>query len=92
MYPAQFFRHKNHLRLAEAFALVLKEYPDCHLLLTGKRKYEFDKVMSRVAELGIQNRVKHLGYLDASSAGRGLLARQVGRHTHAVREYQHSDL
>jgi glycosyltransferase involved in cell wall biosynthesis len=65
LYPAQFFRHKNHLRLAEAFALVLKEYPDCQLLLTGKRRYDFDKVMSRVAELGIQNRVKHLGYVDA---------------------------
>jgi glycosyltransferase involved in cell wall biosynthesis len=65
LYPAQFFRHKNHLRLAEAFALVLKAYPHCHLLLTGKRIYDFDKVMSRVAELGIQDRVRYLGFVDA---------------------------
>ncbi len=65
LYPAQFFRHKNHLRLVEAFSLVLKAYPHCHLLLTGKRNHDFDKVVSRVAELGIQDRVRHLGYVDA---------------------------
>jgi glycosyltransferase involved in cell wall biosynthesis len=63
-YPAQFFPHKNHIRLVEAFALILKEFPDCRLLLTGQRKYDFTKVMSRVAELGIQDRVTHLGYVD----------------------------
>lgn len=64
LYPAQFFRHKNHMRLAEAFSFVLKTYPHCHLLLTGKRIYEFDKVMARIAELGIQGRVRHLGFVD----------------------------
>ena len=63
LYPAQFFPHKNHLRLVEAFSLVLKSYPDCYLLLTGEQKYDFAKVMRRVNELGIQARVRHLGYV-----------------------------
>jgi glycosyltransferase involved in cell wall biosynthesis len=64
LYPAQFFPHKNHIRLVEAFSQVLRTYPDCHLLLTGQRKFDFAKVMARVAELGIKNRVTHLGYVD----------------------------
>jgi glycosyltransferase involved in cell wall biosynthesis len=63
-YPAQFFPHKNHIRLVEALAVILRSFPDCHLLLTGQSKYDFGKVIRRVAELGIQNRVTHLGYVD----------------------------
>jgi len=67
LYPAQFFPHKNHIRLVEAFALVLKSYPSCRLLLTGQRKYDFAKVMRRVAELNIEDRVSHLGYVDTDT-------------------------
>jgi glycosyltransferase involved in cell wall biosynthesis len=66
-YPAQFFVHKNHLRLVEAFAEVLKTQPNCHLLLTGQQKYQFAKVMSRVRELGVGARVRHLGYVDTDT-------------------------
>lgn len=65
LYPAQFFPHKNHLRLIEALARVAVRHPDCHLVLTGKRRYDFDKVMSKVAELGLSARVTHLGYVDS---------------------------
>jgi glycosyltransferase involved in cell wall biosynthesis len=63
-YPAQFFPHKNHMRLVDAFAMVLKQHPDCHLYLTGKKLYEYTKVMDRVAQLNISGRVTHLGYVD----------------------------
>lgn len=63
-YPSQFFAHKNHIRLVEALALILRTFPDCHLVFTGQRKYEFARVMARVAELGMQDRVMHLGYVD----------------------------
>jgi glycosyltransferase involved in cell wall biosynthesis len=62
-YPAQFFPHKNHLRLVEAFGMVLAEYPDCSLVLTGKARYEFNVVMSKVIELGLEDRVIHMGYV-----------------------------
>ena len=35
-YPAQFWPHKNHLRLVEAFKEVAAEFPNLHLVLTGK--------------------------------------------------------
>ena len=78
-YPAQFFPHKNHLRLIEAFALVGRQYPECRLFLTGQARYEYQKVMARVAELGLADRVIHLGYVDTS-----LLAAVYARATLVV--------
>ena len=78
-YPAQFFPHKNHLRLVEAFSLISQAYPDCHLLLTGQKQYDFDKVMARVSELGVRHRVTHLGYVDTN-----LLAAVYSRATLVV--------
>jgi glycosyltransferase involved in cell wall biosynthesis len=66
-YPAQFFPHKNHVRLLDAFARVLQRYPDCFLVLTGQEKFDFGKVMARVAQLGIQGRVLHLGHVDTDA-------------------------
>jgi glycosyltransferase involved in cell wall biosynthesis len=63
-YPAQFFPHKNHLRLIDAFASFNKRFPQCHLVLTGKEHLEFDKVMSRVQELHLTQSVTHLGYVE----------------------------
>lgn len=63
-YPAQFFPHKNHYRLVEAFAAVSQRHPDCWLLLTGQQKYEYGRVFRRVSELGLAERVRHLGYLE----------------------------
>ena len=35
LYPANRWKHKNHERLLEAFALVRREHPDLRLVLTG---------------------------------------------------------
>ena len=63
LYPAQFFPHKNHLRLVEAFSKVSAAYPDCSLVLTGQARYEFAAVMRKAVELGLQERIVHLGYV-----------------------------
>ena len=65
-YPAQFWPHKNHLRLVEAFARVAPAFPDCRLVLTGKQRDEYERVFARVRELGLAERVQHLGYIEAS--------------------------
>jgi glycosyltransferase involved in cell wall biosynthesis len=36
IYPAHYWPHKNHLRLLEAFRLVVNEEPDLKLVLTGQ--------------------------------------------------------
>ncbi len=62
-YPAQFWPHKNHLRLIEAFREVAAEVPDLSLVLTGRKRDEYDAVMSAVSKFGLSDRVCHLGYV-----------------------------
>jgi glycosyltransferase involved in cell wall biosynthesis len=63
-YAAQFWPHKNHMRLVEAFGLLAREHADCALVLTGKQRDEFDRVFHRVRELGLEGRVRHIGYVE----------------------------
>ena len=63
-YPAQFWPHKNHLRLIEAFRLVCQQYPDSCLVLTGKRRDEYERIFALVHKLGVQSRVRHIGYVE----------------------------
>lgn len=63
-YPAQFWVHKNHLRLIEAFRAVLTEVPDLKLVLTGKKRDEYEAVMSAVDKFGLGEQVRHLGYVE----------------------------
>jgi glycosyltransferase involved in cell wall biosynthesis len=63
-FPAQFWRHKNHLRLIEAFRLVVSSEPDLRLVLTGNRGEEYEPVMSRIASTGLTPNITHLGYVE----------------------------
>ena len=62
-YPAQFWVHKNHLRLIEAFAGAVTDVPDLKLVLTGKKRDEYAAVMKAVAGFGLSDKVCHLGYV-----------------------------
>ena len=63
-YPAQFWSHKNHLRLIEAFRDVVAEVPDLRLVLTGKKRDEYEVVMGAINKFGLSERVLHLGYVE----------------------------
>jgi glycosyltransferase involved in cell wall biosynthesis len=65
-YPAQFWPHKNHLRLIDALAIVLTNEPDCCLVLTGSKRGTYEKVFQRVAQLGLSRNVRHVGYVTQS--------------------------
>jgi glycosyltransferase involved in cell wall biosynthesis len=65
-YPAQFWVHKNHLRLIEAFAGVVEEVDDLHLVLTGKKRDEYQRVMDAIEKLGVKEKVLQLGYVEQS--------------------------
>jgi glycosyltransferase involved in cell wall biosynthesis len=62
-YPAHFWRHKNHLRLIEAFSAVVREVPDLNLVLTGKEREAYPAVMQAIDERGLKDRVLCLGYV-----------------------------
>jgi len=63
-YPAQFWAHKNHLRLIEAFRGVVDEVPDLKLVLTGKKRDEYRSVMNAIEKFGLNEQVRHLGYIE----------------------------
>ena len=63
-YPAQCWFHKNHFKLVEAFEIVSKTFDDVHLILTGSKLNNYNNLMQRIDELSLQDRVKHLGYID----------------------------
>jgi glycosyltransferase involved in cell wall biosynthesis len=77
-YPAQFWAHKNHLRLVEAFRKVATQAPDVKLVLTGSPRPVsharrragsagisdyYQAVMSAIDQFGLNERVLHLGYV-----------------------------
>jgi glycosyltransferase involved in cell wall biosynthesis len=69
-YPAQFWKHKNHVRLLHAFAQARASLPDLHLVLAGAPKNGYGEVRSTIAELGLESQVRLLGYVpDAAIAG-----------------------
>ncbi|MDP3699512.1 MAG: glycosyltransferase family 1 protein [Hylemonella sp.] len=63
-YPAQFWPHKNHLRLIDAFKKVAAEVPDLKLVLTGKERDEYDVAMRAIKEAGLEKNIQHLGYIE----------------------------
>jgi glycosyltransferase involved in cell wall biosynthesis len=62
-YPAHFWRHKNHMRLIEAFRDVSREVPDLGLVLTGKQHEAYAEVMRAIETFGLREKVIHLGYV-----------------------------
>ncbi len=72
LFPAQFWPHKNHVRLVEALSIVLKRRPaeDLCLVFTGFRGHSgWPAVEKRIAELGLENRVLCLDYVPVEHLG-----------------------
>ena len=69
-YPAQFWPHKNHLRLLEAISIVANAHSDIALVLTGGKRHDFKQVKACAEALGINSKVFFVGYVpDADLAG-----------------------
>ena len=78
-YPAQFWQHKNHIRLIDAIHEVAAETcPDVQLVLSGAKCYEYEKVMQYVKKRGLLDRVHFVGYVpDADLRGFYVRARAL---------------
>jgi len=63
-YPAQFWVHKNHLRLIEAFARIAGDFPACGLVLTGREGGVLRRVRDLIEQHGLARRVTYLGYVE----------------------------
>jgi glycosyltransferase involved in cell wall biosynthesis len=63
-YPATLWLHKNHECLFRAMARLVPEFPDIYLVLVGGRGNAESYLKDLAVELGIRDRVQHLGYVD----------------------------
>lgn len=54
---------KNLLFLVEAFSEVVKRRSNIQLVLAGKKGWDYEKLFSKVSELGLEQRVIFTGYL-----------------------------
>jgi glycosyltransferase involved in cell wall biosynthesis len=72
-YPAQFWPHKNHIRLIKAISLIKKKWSvNIPLVLTGNKNVShstFKEVMSLAKELSVIAQVNYLGYVDSEDMG-----------------------
>lgn len=65
LYPAQTFRHKNHLRLLEALALLRdRDGLRVPLVACGMRNGFFADIEKRIAELRLGDQVRFVGYVE----------------------------
>lgn len=68
-YPAQFWPHKNHLRIVKAMALLKEQYGvTVNILFSGYhsgeiREATFKEVMDTASKLEVLNQINYLGYV-----------------------------
>lgn len=65
-YPAQFWQHKNHIRLLDALKLSLRQYPDMSLVFSGGKLYEYEKVLQYCRDNQLSDNVHFVGYVPYS--------------------------
>lgn len=63
LYPAQFWMHKNHARLLEAFARLRDRHSDARLVLVGSEKNGSTTVAREIERLDLSGSVHLLGYV-----------------------------
>jgi glycosyltransferase involved in cell wall biosynthesis len=62
-YPAQFWKHKNHLRLISAVAKVAQLHPDITLVLVGSKKNGYHEALHHARALSVERNVLFMGFV-----------------------------
>jgi glycosyltransferase involved in cell wall biosynthesis len=65
-FPAQFWKHKNHIRVLDAFSIVKKKHPNIKLILTGNKSREYWNILKKIEELKLQNEIIFKGPISQS--------------------------
>lgn len=63
LYPAQFWPHKRHALLIEAFSQFHKSHPQVNLVFTGSDKGNMKHIKELVKRASIENNVHFLGFV-----------------------------
>ena len=62
-YPAQFWEHKNHIRLIQAIEILKKRGLDVKLVLSGSKKNYYANVVQYIKEHGLEEDVDIKGFV-----------------------------
>lgn len=63
-FPAQFWKHKNHRRVINAFSEIVKKYSNTKLIITGRKSREYDNIMTQINKLNLKENILHLENID----------------------------
>lgn len=62
-YPAQFWKHKNHINLIKAIQLLSDSVSDIHLVLVGSEKNCLREIQKYIRDNKLQNHITILGFV-----------------------------
>lgn len=62
-YPAQFWKHKNHLNLVKAINILKEQIPNIHLILVGSEKNNYKEIRDYIINHDLERYVTVLGFV-----------------------------
>lgn len=62
-YPAQFWKHKNHINLIKAVQILKGDLADIHLVLVGSEKNCYDEITKYISDNGLNDNITILGFV-----------------------------
>lgn len=62
-YPAQFWKHKNHINLVKAIQLLQDSITDIHLILVGSEKNTGEEVKKYIADNKLESNITIMGFV-----------------------------
>lgn len=65
-YPAQFWPHKNHIRILKSLKILKEQGVNLKVAFTGSDKGNKNYITQKVHEFGLENDVKFLGFVSQS--------------------------
>jgi glycosyltransferase involved in cell wall biosynthesis len=69
LYPAVFWRHKNHIALVEAMRILILEHPNVHLVFVGTTGPEEKRIREQVARYRLGSNIHFGGHVPDSEYG-----------------------
>ncbi len=69
LYPAVFWRHKNHIALVEAMRILMLEHPNVHLVFVGSTGPEEKRIRKQVARYRLGSNIHFGGHIPDSEYG-----------------------
>ena len=63
-FPAQFWKHKNHKRVINAFSRIVIKHKKIKLIITGRKSREYNNILAQIIELNLSEHILHLENID----------------------------